>query len=98
LNTTAPKAPPGSGTWTTIGYVLVREAPGILLVLGYFIALPPLMAITVFRGFYQRMGFVRYMVMANLLLFMLSLPIKMVLRWIFNLKYLITIPEFFLNF
>src|SRR5687767_1252717 len=51
LNTSSPKAPPGSGTLTTIGYVLVREAPGILLVLGYFIALPPLLAITVFRGF-----------------------------------------------
>jgi hypothetical protein len=98
LNTTSPKAPPGSSTLTTIGYVLVREAPGILLVLGYFIALPPLLAVTVFRGFYQRMGFIRYMVMANLLLFMMSLPIKMVLRWVFNLKYLITIPEYFLNF
>jgi hypothetical protein len=98
LNTTAPKAPQGSGIFTTIGYILVREAPGILLVLGYFIALPPLMAITVFRKFYQRMGFIRYMVLANLLLFMMSLPIKMVLRWVFNLKYLITIPEYFLNF
>jgi hypothetical protein len=98
LNTTSPKAPPGSTTFTTIGYVLVREAPGILLVLGYFIALPPLLAVTVFRRFYARMGFIRYMVMANLLLFMMSLPIKMVLRWIFNLKYLITIPEYFLNF
>ena len=28
----------------------------------------------------------------------LSLPIKMVLRWTFNLKYLIAIPEYFLNF
>jgi hypothetical protein len=56
------------------------------------------LAVTVFRGFYQRMGFIRYMLMANLLLFMMSLPIKMVLRWIFNLKYLITIPEYFLNF
>ena len=36
--------------------------------------------------------------MANLLLFMVSLPIKMVLRWMFNLKYLIAIPEYFLNF
>jgi hypothetical protein len=102
LNTSSPKAPPGlTGFWgflTQLGYILLREFPGILLVLGYFIALPPLMAVTVFRGFYQRMGFIRYMVMANLLLFMLSLPIKMVLRWIFNLKYLITIPEYFLNF
>ncbi len=75
-----------------------RELPGTLLVLGYFIALPPIMALTVFRGFYKRMGFVRFMVMSNLLLFMASLPIKMVLRWVFNLKYLIAIPEYFFNF
>jgi hypothetical protein len=75
-----------------------RELPGTLLVLGYFIALPPLLAITVFRGFYKHMGFIRFMVMANLLLFMASLPIKMVLRWVFNLKYLIAIPEYFFNF
>lgn len=75
-----------------------RELPGTLLVLGYFIALPPFMAVTVFRKFYKRMGFVRFMVMANLLLFMASLPIKMLLRWIFDLKYLIAIPEYFFNF
>jgi hypothetical protein len=75
-----------------------RELPGTLLVLGYFVLLPPVMALTIFRGFYQRMGFIRFMVMANLLLFMGSLPIKMVLRWVFNLKYLISIPEFFFNF
>jgi hypothetical protein len=98
LNMSAPKAPQGSGFFTQLGYILWREFPGILLVLGYFIVLPPLMALTVFRGFYQRMGFIRYMVMANLLLFMMALPIKMVLRWMFNLKYLIAIPEYFLNF
>lgn len=75
-----------------------RELPGTLLVLGYFIALPPIMALTVFRKFFQRMGFIRFMIMANLLLFMAALPIKMVLRWSFNLKYLISIPEFFFNF
>jgi hypothetical protein len=81
-----------------VGILFTRELPGTLLVLGYFIALPPLMAITVLRNFYQRMGFIRYMVLANLLLFMAALPIKMVLRWSFNLKYLIAIPEYFLNF
>jgi hypothetical protein len=80
------------------GILLTRELPGTLLVLGYFIALPPIMALTVFRSFYQRMGFIRFMVLANLLLFMASLPIKMVLRWSFNLKYLIAVPEYFLNF
>jgi len=75
-----------------------RELPGALLVLGYFIALPPLLALFVFRSFYKKMGFIRFMVMANLLLFMAALPIKMVLRWVFNLKYLIAIPEYFFNF
>ena len=43
------------------------------------------------------MGFIRFMVMSNLLLMMALLPIKMVLRWMFNLKYIISIPEYFLN-
>ncbi|MGC4003472.1 MAG: hypothetical protein QM811_10180 [Pirellulales bacterium] len=64
----------------------------------YFILLPPLLAVTVLRKFFVKMGFVRYMLMANLLCFMMSLPIKMVLRWIVNLKYIISIPEWFLNF
>ena len=75
-----------------------RELPGTLLVLGYFIALPPILAVFVMPGFYKRMGFIRFMILANLLLFMASLPIKMVLRWVFNLKYLIAIPEYFFNF
>jgi len=45
-----------------------------------------------------KMGFLRYMLLANLFLFMMTLPIKMVLRWTVNLKYFISIPEFFLNF
>ena len=65
--------------------------------LAYFIVLPPLMAVTVFRKYFVKMGFIRYMVMSNLLLFMALLPIKMVLRWTLNMKYIISIPEFFLN-
>lgn len=98
LGQSLPKAPPNSSYLMGLGYIVLRELPGILLVLGYFIALPPLLGITVFRNFYARMGFIRYMVLANLLLFMMALPIKMVLRWSFNLKYLIAIPEYFLNF
>ncbi len=75
-----------------------RELPGTLLVLGYFIALPPLLAVSLMRGFYKRMGFIRFMLLTNLLLFMASLPIKMVLRWTFDLKYLIAIPEYLFNF
>ena len=43
------------------------------------------------------MGFIRYMVFVNLLLLMAALPIKMMLRWAFNLKYIVAIPEFFFN-
>ena len=60
--------------------------------------LPPLMATTIFRKFFVKMGFIRFMLMANLLLFMAALPIKMVLRWTLNLKYIVSIPEYFLNF
>jgi hypothetical protein len=71
--------------------------PGILLVLGYFMILPPVLAKTIFRSFYLRMGFIRYMTMIVILLFMASLPIKMILRWTINLKYIVAIPEFFFN-
>jgi hypothetical protein len=98
LGRSLPMAPSGSSGGTQFGYIMLRESFGILLTLGYFIALPPIMALTVFRSYFQRMGLVRFMLMANLMLFMASLPIKMVLRWVFNLKYIIAIPEYFLNF
>jgi hypothetical protein len=77
--------------------ILQREAPGIIVTLIYFLVLPPLLARTVFRKFFIKMGFVRYMVLMILLLFMASLPIKMVLRWTMNLKYIIAVPEYFFN-
>jgi hypothetical protein len=98
LQTSLPTAPADASFAVKLGYILWREAPGVILTLGYFIALPPILALTVFRGFFQKMGLIRFMLMANLMLFMTALPIKMVLRWVFNLKYIIAIPEYFLNF
>ena len=40
---------------------------------------------------------VRYLTLAVLMLFMASLPLKMVLRWTINLKYVVAIPEYFFN-
>ena len=74
----------------------IRELPGILLVVAY-VALPPLLALGPFRRFYLKMGAPRYYVGAMLFLVMLSLPIKMVLRWLFNLKYIVHIQEIFFN-
>jgi len=69
----------------------------LLLVIGYLVFLPPLLAVTIFRKFFARMGFIRFFVLANLFLFMACLPIKMLLRWTFNLKYIVAIPEYFFN-
>jgi hypothetical protein len=98
MDTSLPVAPAGSSFLTQLRFIFQREFLGIILVLGYFAVLPAVMAITFFRNFYKHMGFIRYMLMTNLLLFMLALPIKMVLRWVYDLKYIIAIPEYFLNF
>jgi hypothetical protein len=77
--------------------IFQRELPGILLVLFYLLALPPILARTVMRRFFVKMGFVRFMILVTLLQFMAALPIKMVLRWTINLKYIVAIPEAFFN-
>ncbi|MCP4193242.1 MAG: hypothetical protein GY768_21740 [Planctomycetaceae bacterium] len=97
LGRALPKAPEGATMLTQIAFIVYRESPGILLTLAYFVVIPPMLAVTLFRSFFVKMGFVRYMVMSNLLLFMALLPLKMVLRWTLNLKYIISIPEYFLN-
>ena len=76
---------------------IIRELPGIILVLLYLFALPPLLARTVMRPFFVRMGFVRFIILVTLIQFMAALPIKMVLRWTINLKYIVAIPEIFFN-
>jgi len=75
----------------------IRELPGILLVLGYLLLLPPLLAKTILRPFFVRMGFMRFFLLVTLIQFMAALPIKMVLRWTINLKYIVFIPEYFFN-
>ena len=65
--------------------------------LAYLFLLPPLLAKTVLRSFFIRMGFVRFFLLVTLIQFMAALPIKMVLRWTINLKYIVYIPEYFFN-
>jgi Cytochrome b(C-terminal)/b6/petD len=82
---------------TKPSWILVREAPGLLLCLLYFAILPELLRRLFFKKYAEQAGMLRYMTLAILILFMASLPIKMVLRWTINLKYLVAIPEYFLN-
>jgi hypothetical protein len=77
--------------------ILLRELPGMLVVLGYFTIVPEAMRRMFFKDYTKQAGFLRYFVLATLILFMASLPIKMVLRWTINLKYLVAIPEYFFN-
>ncbi len=77
--------------------ILLREVWGIVLILGYFLILPPVMAKTWLKNLYAKLGNFRYSVFIILLLFALSMPIKMYLRWVFNLKYIVSIPEYFFN-
>ncbi len=76
---------------------LWREMPGILFMLAYLFLLPPLLAKTVMRTFFIKMGFVRFFVLVTLIQFMVLMPLKMVLRWYINLKYIVFIPEAFFN-
>jgi len=75
----------------------IREAPGILLIFAYLMIPPAILAVTALKKMYVKLGAVRYSVMMMLMMTMLSLPIKMCLRWAFNLKYIVSIPEFFFN-
>jgi len=84
-----------------IGFVphyVVREAPGIVVLLGYFLVLPMILKQTVFRKLATQLGFYRYSVMVFLFLWMALIPIKMVLRWTLNMHYIVAITELFLNF
>ena len=86
--------------WLGVGlpkFWLIRELPGILILLLYFAVPPAVLQLTVFKKKFEEKGLVRYSILVLLFLVMLSLPIKMYLRWAFNLKYIVAIPEFFFN-
>ena len=77
--------------------ILLREIFGIILVLAYLGVLPVVLAKKFMRKMYEEIGGARFAVMVFLLLMMMSMPIKMLLRWLFNLKYIVAIPEYFFN-
>jgi hypothetical protein len=76
---------------------VLREAPGLVLVLGYLLVLPGILARTAFRRFRADMGFVRFSLFVAMFLFTLAVPIKEICRWTFNLKYVVNFTEIFLN-
>jgi hypothetical protein len=77
--------------------MIVRELPGILLVLFYLLVLPGLLTRSLLKKYFVKLGPWRYSVFVMLLLGMIALPIKMLLRWTVNLKYIVAMPEIFFN-
>ncbi len=49
------------------------------------------------KKYFEKLGPWRYSIFVMLLLCMIALPIKMVLRWTINLKYIVALPEIFFN-
>ncbi len=84
------------GTSRPTGWLL-RELPGILLVVGYLAVTPMLLAKTVCRKLVVQMGSPRYLTMMIMFLIMVAMPIKMVLRWTCNLQFIVNIQELALN-
>jgi hypothetical protein len=77
--------------------IFIREIFGVIAVFVYLFGSVPLITKKWGKEFLERMGSIRYYFMIFLMLGMMSLPIKMYLRWFFNLKYIISMPEFELN-
>jgi len=77
----------------------VRLPPlfGLLALAAYFIGLPLLLGLTSAKGLRQSIGRIRYWVFMFYMTVMFLVPIKMLLRWLFNLKYFITLPGINLN-
>src|SRR2546421_1557816 len=84
-------------SWPAWMVAMYREWLGFALVGAFFVIVPAILRATVFKRMYENMGTIRYTIMVMLLLFMALMPIKMVLRWLFNLKYFIYFPEFNAN-
>ena len=77
--------------------ILLRESLGFILTGLYLFVLPVILAKTYLKDMLDAYGPTRFVTLMILGLVMLALPIKMYLRWIFNLQYIIAIPEWFLN-
>jgi hypothetical protein len=78
--------------------ILIRESPGLVLLFLYFWVLPVVAARGVLRPLRSQLGRARYWLVCFLILMMLAIPVKMLLRWLCHLNYLVAMPEYRFNF
>jgi hypothetical protein len=83
-----------AGVRTESWHWVMRELPGLALV-GLYLFGVPAVAANVWRPFYERLGFVRYSIVMLHLLVMGAVPMKMALRWTFELRQVVSVPEWF---
>jgi hypothetical protein len=88
---------PGMGWITPTTFWPIREAGGFFFLLFFFVGLPAI-GWFMLRDFAKEYGLLRYIVATHFVLMMFMLPLKMYLRWILNLKYIVAIPEIGVNF
>ena len=84
-----------------LGYIVLRELPGLVLLGSYFLVLPGALArlSKAVRDAPGPLGTLRATLITMwLLLLMALLPLKMICRWLFNMNYFVSIPECFFNF
>lgn len=76
---------------------ILRESIGILFTIIWMFFLPIILGRTILRRMLDQLGSWRFYIMAIHLVVMGLLPLKMVFRWLLNLKYFVYLPEFNLN-
>jgi hypothetical protein len=77
--------------------IFLREIFGVIVLGLYFVGGAFVSTKTWGKKMLVKMGNARYYLMIFLMLMMMTLPLKMYLRWLFNLKYIVAMPEFELN-
>ena len=69
---------------------------GLLLLFGYG-GIGMLLPKILFKDFYKRMGPIRYAVVLMFILLMFFVPVKIILRNVFKIKYMVSFPDFSFN-
>jgi hypothetical protein len=82
-----------SGGWMD----LVKEAPGFVALIGYVVLWWKLAKSKLLEKYRSQMSPLQFSVLVVLMAIMIAVPIKMYLRWIFNLKYILTFPKIAFN-
>ena len=88
---------PGMADLDGSGRMLFRELPGIAFLTVYAVGTAWAVKTTLFKRAYAQMGFTRFAIMTVLLLAMGLLPIKMLLRWLLEVQYIVALTEWSFN-